>query len=176
MYRGELRLDDGESLLWQCSPRPVPAEVKNKKLLVALFLLWLGVTGWFVFEGEVVVALVSIALGGWGIFVTRRQEADAELVEYFVTDRRIVVHTDEDGKFDERVYPWRELPAPTLELHDDGTGTIIFADAEDRRRRRIIHPDRYAERDLKLTTVDHPQRVFEHVQRARHSAEGTSAE
>jgi len=154
----------------------VPAAAKNKKLLVALFLLWLSVTGWFVFDEDVAGAVISIAVGGLGIFAIRRREHDAELVEYFVTDRRIVVHTDEDGKFDERVYPMGDLPEPTLEEHADGTGTITFADAEDRRLRRIIHIDRYAERDLKLRAINHAQRVFAHVQRARHSAEGPSAE
>jgi hypothetical protein len=105
----------------------VPAAVKNKKLLVALFLLWLSVTGWFAFDGDIAGSVISIAVGGLGVFAIRRREDDAELVEYFVTDRRIVVHTDE-------------------------------------------------ERDLKLRAINHAQRVFAHVQRARRSAEGTSAE
>ncbi|MBE8522771.1 hypothetical protein ILP97_35670 [Amycolatopsis sp. H6(2020)] len=176
MNRGELRLADGENLLWQCSPRPVPAEVKNRKLLVALFLLWLSVTAWFVVDGDVTGAVVSIAIGGVGVLVTRRQQDAAELVEYFVTDRRIVVHTDEDGKFEERVYPMAELPEPVLEQHPDGTGTITFADAEDRRRRRVVHFDRYAERDLVLRAINHAQRVHDHVRRARDSAGEAPAE
>jgi hypothetical protein len=176
MYRGELRLEDGENLLWQCSPRPEPAETKNRKLLVALFVLWLGVTGWFVLEGEVAGAVVSLVIGGLGVLAGRRRQDAAELTEYFVTDRRIVVHTDEEGKFDERVYPMRELPEPTLETHADGTGTITFAGAEDRRRRRTVHLDRYAEPDLKLRAIVHARRVFEHVRSARDSAGDASAE
>lgn len=176
MYRGELRLADGENLLWQCSPRPVPAEVKNKALLVALFVVWLGVTGWFVLDRDVAGAVWSLVAGGAGVLISRRRQDSAELTEYFVTDRRIVVHTDEEGQFDERVYPMRELPEPTLETHGDGTGTITFAGAEDRRLHRIVHLDRFAEPDLKLRAIEHAQRVFEHVQRARGSARGSSAE
>ncbi|MGW3958450.1 hypothetical protein ACWED2_01425 [Amycolatopsis sp. NPDC005003] len=176
MNRGELRLADGENLLWQCSPRPVPAAEKNRKLLVALFLVWLSVTGWFVIDGEVGGAVFSIVVGGIGAFAARRRLDAVELVEYFVTDRRIVVHTDEDGKFEERVYPMAELPEPTWEPHPDGTGTITFAGAEDRRLRRTVHFDRNAERDLVLRAIDHAQRVYDHVCRARDSAGDASAE
>ncbi|MFJ7216505.1 hypothetical protein [Amycolatopsis sp. NPDC098790] len=176
MYRGELRLEDGENLLWQCSPRPEPAEAKNKKLLTALFVLWLGVTGWFALDGDLAGALFSTVLGGVGALVARRRQDQEELVEYFVTDRRIVVHTDEDGEFDERGYPMADLPEPSLEQHADGTGTLRFAGAEDRRRRRVIHLDRYAEPDLVLRAIEHAQRVYEHVQRARGSAGGAPAE
>ncbi|WP_410616013.1 hypothetical protein [Amycolatopsis sp. lyj-109] len=176
MNRGELRLADGENLLWQCSPRPVPSAAKNKRLLVALSLVWLSVTGWFVIDGNVTGAVFSIAAGGIGALVARQRENAIELVEYFVTDRRIVVHTDEEGKFEERVYPLAELPEPVLEPHPDGTGTITFAGAEDRRRRRVVHIDRYAERDLVLRAIDHAQRVYDHIRRARDSAGGASAE
>ncbi|OXM67802.1 hypothetical protein [Amycolatopsis vastitatis] len=176
MNRGELRLADGENLLWQCSPRLVPAVVKNRKLLVALFVLWLSVTGWFVVFGDVTGAVVSIAVGSVAALVARQRQNAIELVEYFVTDRRIVVHTDEEGKFEERVYPMAELPEAVLRQHPDGTGTITFAGAEDRRLRRVVHFDRYAERDLVLRAIDHAQKVYEHVRRARDSAGGASAE
>lgn len=58
-----------------------------------------------------------------------------------------------------------ELPEP-----------LTFADAEDRRLHRTTRLDSYAERDLRFRQINHAQRVFEHVQRARHSAPGTSAE
>lgn len=176
MNRGELRLAEGENLLWQCSPRPVPTAVKNRKLLVGLFLLWLGVTGWFAVAGNVTGAVLLIVIGVISVFSLRQRQDAAELVEYFVTDRRIVVHTDEEGKFEERVYPMAELPDPVLEQHPDGTGTITFADAEDRRRRRTVHFERYPDRDLVLRAINHAQRVYDHIRRARNSAGGAAAE
>lgn len=174
MNRGELRLAEGENLLWQCSPRPVPTAVKNRKLLVGLFLLWLGVTGWFAVVGNVTGAVFLIVVGVISVFSLRQRQNAAELVEYFVTDRRIVVHTDEDGRFEERVYPMAELPDPALEQHPDGTGTITFAGAED--RRRIVHFEKYPERDLVLRAINHAQRVHDHIRRARDSAGEASAE
>jgi hypothetical protein len=86
-YRGELRLRDGENLLWQCSPRPEPPKARNRAVLVSTIL------------GE-----------------------------------------------------------PAIEAHADGTGTISFPGGPT------------------LRAIDHAQRVFEHVRRARRSAVDTSAE
>jgi hypothetical protein len=69
-----------------------------------------------------------------------------------------------------------ELPEPVLRQHPDGTGSITFAGAEDRRRRRIVHIDRSAERDPVLRAIDHARRVHEHVRRARDSAGDAPAE
>lgn len=99
-----------------------------------------------------VLAVFGLVSGGWSEYSRRRH---ADLVEYFVTDQRIVVHSDEEGEF---------------------AGTITFAGAEGRRRHRVVHIDRYAEPDLRLREIDHAQRVFAHVQRARHAAPDTPAE
>ncbi|HEY3472500.1 MAG TPA: hypothetical protein VGL47_45695 [Amycolatopsis sp.] len=159
MYRGELNLEDGEHLLWQCSPRPEPPEARNKAVLGAMTLGWVIAVVLFVLLGQSTLAAVlgvaGIVTGGWSEYSRRRS---AELVEYFVTDHRIVVHTDEDDRFREFIYRMSDLPEPTLEEHEDGTGTIRFPDGPT------------------LREIDHPQRVYEHVQRARNSAEGTSAE
>lgn len=133
-------------------------------------------TGWFVLDRDVAGAVCSLVAGGAGVLISRRRQDSAELTEYFVTDRRIVVHTDEEGTFDERVYPMRELPEPALEMHADGTGTITFAGAEDRRLHRIVHLDRFAEPDLKLRAIGHARSVLDHVRRARDSAGEASAE
>ncbi|MEU4521410.1 transposase family protein [Amycolatopsis sp. NPDC024027] len=58
----------------------------------------------------------------------------------------------------------------------DSTGTITFAGAEDRRRRRNVHIDRSAERDLVLRAISHAHRVHKHVRRARDSAGDAPAE
>lgn len=152
----------------------MPASAKHKNLLITLALLWLCVAGWSALCGDTAVAVFTAAAGALGAVLSRRKQDAIEPVEYFVTDRRTVVHTDEDGKFDERVHPMGELPEPTLEDHGDGTGALTGA--EDRRRGRGIRFDRHVERDLVLRAIGHAQRVFEQVQRARGSARGTSAE
>lgn len=121
-------------------------------MLISLTFGWIVV---FVDLGQTTFAAVVGVVGAWSEYSRRRH---ADLVEYFVTDRRIVVHSDEEGKFDERVYRLGELGEPEIEAHADGTGTISFPDGPT------------------LRAIDHAQRVFEHVQRARRSAEGTSAE
>jgi hypothetical protein len=159
VYRGELRLRDGENLLWQCSPRPEPPKARNRAVLVSAILGWVVAIILFVQLSETTFAAVLGVLGvvaaAWSEYSRRRH---ADLVEYFVTDQRIVVHSDEEGKFDERVYRLGDLGEPAIEAHADGTGTISFPSGPT------------------LRAIDHVQRVFEHVQRARRSAEGTSAE
>ena len=159
MYRGELRLEDGENLLWQCSPRPEPAEERNRAVLVALTIGWVLAIVVFVSLGQstfgAVLAVLGIVSAGWSEY-SRRQGAD--LVEYFVTDRRIVVDSDEEGRFGRLEYRIGRLAEPELERHADGTGTITFAGGPT------------------LRAIDHAQRVYEHLQRARNSAGEAPAE
>ncbi|WP_326958209.1 hypothetical protein [Amycolatopsis sp. NBC_01286] len=76
MYRGELRLQAGENLLWQCSPRPEPPEERNKAVLAG------SPRSSFVSLGQTtfaaVLAVFGLVSGGWSEYSRRRH---ADLVE-----------------------------------------------------------------------------------------------